>query len=544
MSRSGLDARGRGRRAARALALLCAAVLLFGVSAPAVALAAEDAYESQWISVLGPPPLFIPMLQKRYDNSSAGASTISGTPSTHTFQTSDLSNPAFATHDEDWASFSAVAGSVYDVMAYPSPGSTANPTLFLYAPDGTTILAVSDDAVMGKPLAWISWTCPANGTYYASAVDWWGPSTGQEYRFQVSDAGGRPPWTVTRPTAPDRYQLAANLAAAGWPGWTGVTDVIVVCGADRAAADPLSASGLAGVYNAPILLVRTDPTKTEVPLATKDALNAIRTATGQKPQIHVVGGPVSVTSAQATTLKAYDRDGVIDRISGADRYAVAAAVAKRMRSVQGAAYVKTALFANGADAAYFWNALAAGPLAYRQHFPILLTKKGSIPSATSGQKSYYTTRLLVGTPADSAESVRSSLGATRIGYAASDGASYDRTKVARRVTEYASDSARSWIGVGGTDAIYEVAYANRLADGIVGGAFMGKRNGPVLFTSSAGLLDSSLPGVVYTIPPAGVNEEWLVGHRWGSGNAWILGGDVSITPAVKTNIQRLLGATP
>lgn len=502
----------------------CAAAFAFLL--PSIAYGALDGYER-----IGLVPPYA------WDNSPGNATPMPLGTQIHTFQTLDV---AFLAHDEDWVKFDATAGSVYSLQAQQSNGSGANPVIFLYGTNGTTIMAVSDDAVLSLNVARIGWTCPATGTYYLRLVDWYGPSTGAEYRIDVSYRGNFPPVPVHRPDAPDRYTLAANLGLAGWPGWTGVTDVVIACGADRTAADPLAASGLAGVYDAPILLVQNDPTRVAVPAATKSALSAIAAATGSKPQIHVVGGPASVTAGHIAVLKAYDKDGAIDRIGGADRYAVAAGIAARMRSKLGSGFPKTTLFCNGHDAAYFWNALAAGPIAFRQHFPILLTTLSGVPAATSGQKSFYATRYVMGTPADTRASVLSALGATRIGWDASDGASYDRTIVARRITETGGD--RDWIGYGDAFSFTDVAYANKLADALVGGAFAGKKDGGLLFSFSANYLDMPVMHPFYVGRPTGTNSEFLVARRDFSQDAWILGGTSSVSDSVRTEMAELLGS--
>ena len=43
-----------------------------------------------------------------------------------------------------------------------------------------------------------------------------------------------------------------------YESFQGIHHVIIASGRDQAAADPLAASGLAGVYDAPLLLVRGD----------------------------------------------------------------------------------------------------------------------------------------------------------------------------------------------------------------------------------------------------------------------------------------------
>lgn len=507
-------------------ALVLALVLIFGAVPPVYA--AQDYYE---------------YLDNLWDNTIANRKAQGTNEALHTFQTAD---PAFVAHDEDWAVFLATAGKTYQMSALPDVGSSANPVLAIWDTNGTVELARSDDAVLGRPDARIDWTCPFTGLYSVQAIDWYGPSQGAGYELNISNATDLPAWTVTRPNAPDRYELAANVAAAGWPGWAGVKHVIVACGADRAAADPLAASGLAGVYDAPILLVQTDPSRTVVPGVTKNTLAAIRAATGAKPEIHVVGGPASVTPAQLNVLKAYDKNGVIDRIGGADRYQVAANIAARMRSVLGAAYPKTAIYVNGRDAAYFWDALAAGPIAFKQHFPLLLTTKSEIPVATNAQRKFYTTKYAVGTPTEFVPALATTLGATRIGWDAADGPSYRREVLARRLAEYAAAPSRRWLGYDDEYAFRDVAFANRLADSLVGGAFMGKKGGAMLYTHSATLLDPIYLSIKYHGRPTGYNSEFLVGRRrmtgGGGARVWILGGNASVSDWLFQRIQVLTGS--
>ncbi|TLM79415.1 MAG: hypothetical protein FDZ75_08860, partial [Actinobacteria bacterium] len=53
----------------------------------------------------------------------------------------------------------------------------------------------------------------------------------------------------------NRYSTAVEIAKEGFPGWEGVDTVVIASGDDRAAADPLAASGLCWLYDAPLLLV-------------------------------------------------------------------------------------------------------------------------------------------------------------------------------------------------------------------------------------------------------------------------------------------------
>lgn len=279
--------------------------------------------------------------------------------------------------------------------------------------------------------------------------------------------------TVNRVGGLDRYEVAVNLAREAFPNWLGVNTVIIACGSDAKAADPLGAAGLSGAANAPVLLVRTD-SKTQVPTPTRNALTAIAAANGAKPAIIVVGGPLSVTPAQWSTLAGYGSS--IRRISGADRYAVAANVAYEIRSRNGGT-VPFVLIAAGNTPARFFEPLALGPIAAKMKAPVLLTKASVVPPATLAA-----VRALAPDPANRYlgsdvavvnEAARSALGATRI-----PGLSLDRTVLASSVARYAI--GKGWLSAG------TVGVTNALADSLGGGAAMGRLGGPILYTGPGG----------------------------------------------------------
>ena len=74
----------------------------------------------------------------------------------------------------------------------------------------------------------------------------------------------------------DRFTTAVEIAREGWGGtsgsdWSGVKHVVLASGDDRAAADPLAAAGLCGVYDAPLFLVSSS----FVPSRVKAAIDQI-----------------------------------------------------------------------------------------------------------------------------------------------------------------------------------------------------------------------------------------------------------------------------
>lgn len=169
--------------------------------------------------------------------------------------------------------------------------------------------------------------------------------------------------TTERTFGSDRYATALAISAATFAP-SSVTTAVVATGKDF--PDALSASGLAGAYSSPVLLVGNSVTASLT--AELDRLGVT--------DVVIIGGEKAVSASIATAL---DADYTVDRVFGADRYATAAAVAERIVQVTGGNH--DAFFARGDN---FADALAVSPFAYGQTTPVLLVRTGSVPSATSG----------------------------------------------------------------------------------------------------------------------------------------------------------------
>jgi putative cell wall-binding protein len=172
--------------------------------------------------------------------------------------------------------------------------------------------------------------------------------------------------TVRRFAGADRFVTAARLALDRFPS---ATDVVLARADDP--ADALAGSYVAGSHIGPILLAR----QRSVPTVTLDVLRALRVH-----KVRVLGGtgvlgPEVVAQLQAARY-------TVERVAGSDRYATAAAVARNsgsanvgVRGTRG----RTVLLANGTQPT---DALAAGPLAYGQQWPVLLTTATTLPAVT------------------------------------------------------------------------------------------------------------------------------------------------------------------
>ncbi|TLM84748.1 MAG: cell wall-binding repeat-containing protein, partial [Actinobacteria bacterium] len=152
----------------------------------------------------------------------------------------------------------------------------------------------------------------------------------------------------------DRFAVAEGLMRDAFGDFTGVTNVIVASGLDVSAADPLSSAGLAGVYDAPIVLI--NQARTALPYQSAALLHDIAAANPtDKINVYIVGGAASVPdsfkSKVTAALGGAAHTGTITRFGGATRYDVAAGVAKHVRLKTGA---QTCFIVNGSSPTYFW----------------------------------------------------------------------------------------------------------------------------------------------------------------------------------------------
>ena len=168
---------------------------------------------------------------------------------------------------------------------------------------------------------------------------------------------------ATRISGADRYETAVEISKRWYA--PGVASAFVATGTGF--ADALAGSSAAAMLDAPLLLVRPG----DVPSVTAAELQRLA------PQrIYVLGGTGAVSAAVATQLDAYT-SGPVTRLSGLDRYATAASVARQFW-----ARVPRAFVATGRS---FADALAGGAVAGRDNAPMLLVPGTFVP-LTIGQE--------------------------------------------------------------------------------------------------------------------------------------------------------------
>jgi putative cell wall-binding protein len=217
-------------------------------------------------------------------------------------------------------------------------------SLLLARPDGDVTQA-SEEAVRLQTAALVAVGGPA--------------SVSDQAAKGLADAAGTP--AAERIGGVDRYVVSRRTAERFWP--EGAATVFVATGATF--PDALSAVPAAASQKAPVLLVPGSAKALDQ--RTLDTLATLGTQ-----RVVIVGGPVSVSPAIERQL-ALNLPGGVERISGADRFEVSAAVNMRFFPTAKEAFVATG--------STFSDALTGGVLAASRQAPLLLVRPDCVPAS-------------------------------------------------------------------------------------------------------------------------------------------------------------------
>lgn len=355
-----------------------------------------------------------------------------------------------------------------------------------------------------------------NGTH---TVEFWSiDNAGNEetHNHTTFTIGAEPVHTWERSLpANNRWQVAVSLAKKAFPGWKkpgggNVDTVIIACGSDAKAADPLGAAGLVGAIEAPLLLVQNDAV-VRVNNETKNALSNLVSTTGAKPEIIVIGGTGTITSAHIAVLKAYDKNGLVQRIGGANRYEVAANIAYEMKKRNGGVNPARVFVASGLNTRFF-DPLAAGAVAAASGCPVLLTNGADGPRATVSAVASLapdaSDRFLVAHTSVVSAAAAKTLGVPVGNRIAGSDASRQRTAAA--VAQWGLEK-----GIIGTT---QVGLTNKLADALGGSGAMGVLRGGILYTADNATLGTP-------------SSSWLHANGTFTQTVYLIGGSGSIPDA-------------
>lgn len=269
--------------------------------------------------------------------------------------------------------------------------------------------------------------------------------------------------SVTRIWGPDRYRTAANISRDTFAAGSAPTAVLAT---GRTFPDALSASGLAGAVRGPLLL--TAGTGTAVEPFVLEELRRVGAS-----RVIIVGGSSAVSEEIERSLGAGGF--AVKRIQGSDRYETSAEVAREIAASLGAGFGRQAIIARGDD---FADALSAGPIAYSQRMPLLLTRPNELPTVTSQTLGdlRISSAIIVGGTSAVGHNVTQSLGAANVTWSRIAGAC--RFTTAEAIAR--ESIRRGW----STGRIAGVATGQDFPDALAGGAATGAQGGVVLLTRS------------------------------------------------------------
>lgn len=202
--------------------------------------------------------------------------------------------------------------------------------------------------------------------------------------------------SIQRLKGSDRYATASAIA-----GSIGSYDTVILVNADNnKLADGLSASGLAGVVKAPILLVHKDSIPNETQLRIDIA-----------KKIYIIGSTNSISDNLENKLRDENMGGFnVKRIGGKDRFETSSNIAKEILNIKGS--IGKVFVANGYKGEA--DAMSISAVAARDGEPIILTNGSTLTDASAGVVEQTKNIYAVGGRGNIQSSLVSSLGATRI----------------------------------------------------------------------------------------------------------------------------------
>jgi putative cell wall-binding protein len=272
-----------------------------------------------------------------------------------------------------------------------------------------------------------------------------GRSAGRAWRFTVSGLG------ITRLAGATRIETAVEISRDQFDA--GLAPGAVLARADDF-ADALAGAALAESVGGPVLL--TD--RSALPSATRAELQRVTIPAGV---VYVLGGPGAIDEAVVSEIQSMGRR--VQRISGADRFGTAAAVARELPAPSRVFVVNGGAFA---------DALGASSPSAARGMPVLLTARDSVPPATRAflQDNNISEAVVVGGAAVVADAVTTQLDSlvgavTRV-------AGADRYATAAAVAEAFFAKGKP-IGL---------ASGERFPDALAGGRRMGALGGPLVLT--------------------------------------------------------------
>lgn len=478
--------------------------------------------------------------------------------------------------DEDWWKFEVYSSDVASATSYlfeaRTSSTTVDPIIDIYRAD-------AGRRIYPTPADQLNWpeTDVSKGTSGAVAANddglWFGDKgTSASCSFVATQAGtyyvrvrpmhdalgfnkGAGPYEFrakigqfSRISGATRVDVATNLSREQFPTNYGtdlaVGQPTVVVANGYVFSDALPAAALAYAVDGPLLLLP----RVGVPASVVAEVRRYRAS-----RVVIVGGTGTVTAAQEAALRAIPGVTTINRVGGADRYAVARNIAAKTNLEYGIA--PFAFVVNGRK---FPDALSASPMSGFNEAPILYSSGFSMDAATLDtiQTLGITDVMIVGGTGSvstlAENQLKAKLGTThvsRIGGADRYECSKNFAKWACELTEPALTRDNSVGTPGSPAALLRLDYSSMgaasgavFADALAGGSWAGMVGVPVLLTPG----DNVSKWIVDTghVLPVG-KTDWLTDVRM-SGEAqaqwiqrsYVFGGPGTVSANVLRQLDR------
>lgn len=272
----------------------------------------------------------------------------------------------------------------------------------------------------------------------------------------------------------DRMATAIQIAQQEYPNGPSSGTVIIASGDNANLIDSVTVAPLAKALGAPILLSQS---ATQLSSETASYLTS-----------NHITKVILVGAAANPTLQAQLPAGVsVQQISGADRYATAAAIAQALEKAENVTSFSTVFVASGDDQ-NMSDALAAAPFAANMNAPVLLAapNSSSLPSSEAGfitgssSQTEYVVGAAVGYGLAAGGDTQKTVGS---------GSNDNYQNAVAIAQQFAPSNGYSIIDVA-NDSSTDVVNANglvsfHLVDAITGGPLAAKQGAPIIFTNGS-----------------------------------------------------------
>ena len=299
----------------------------------------------------------------------------------------------------------------------------------------------------------------------------------------------------------DRFETGTDLSEEGFPG-DGSASAVILARADGF-ADALSSATLAALEDAPVLLTSTD----QLP---ESVLAEIQRVLEEGGKVYVLGGPSAISEGVVTTLEGLGY--VVVRIAGTDRIETALAVAQAL--VDAGEEIDEVVLANAGN---FPDALSGAARAADRGAPVLLTPATVLDPrvreflAGLGDDVKV---LVAGGPSVISDAVIAELEA--LGLEVERRSGKDRFATSAVIAAEEFPDATSVV----------IATGKTFPDALSGAAYAGRIKAPVL------LVGDTLPEEVRDYLEAGAGRITLV---------YVIGGPNAVSPALMAEVESILG---